>query len=248
MLKYIILPALPLAFSLPVYADETTKPTTPEKCFSAEFYVDALAKTASLKSEKRDIVDTVIVMQMTMQGDAPLPERFTYRTGDVDTELPIQADGTVPTATQIAGMPEGKFCLMDQRIGENGEGKIGVGLGIESDVLYKNTSGTHTLAELVEGAKDGKQHYKKMYGGMVGLVKFNHLLVEYENDSIPAQITATKNGMPIEGLTTDTFSSAYIIKIKDLKKLGADGLSVGGGPYTLSPAPNKKTLEKHFGN
>lgn len=235
------------AFTMLMLSPITAQAETPERCFDAGFYKDMLGKTASLGAEYRDTVNAIMLMKINMRDDAPFPERFTFRANGEDMDIPILADGTVPAANKIAALPAGEFCIMDSRIGEDGKGKVGMGVGLDADVLFLKSDGAHSLGELREGAKDGKAFYRKMYGAMASFVSLSHVMIDYEGEVAAPVITATQNGAPIDGLTTEDFYGTYLVSLKELKKLRADGLSIGGGAYTLSPVPNKKTLEKYFG-
>lgn len=243
MHKFILLPALTL--SLSIISPALAQASDSETCFDASFYKKLLAKTSGIAAQYRDVVNADIAMGITMENDAPFPERFVFRSGGEDTNLPILEDGSIPSANDIADKDDGEFCIIDPRIAD--ESKVGASVDVDADVLFLNASGTHTLAELSKGTKDGKRFYKKLYGAMASLIKVSHVMIDFEEDDSAAQISAMKDGAPIDGLQTEEFYGAYLVSIKALKKMGADGLSIRGGAYTLSPVPNKKTLEKYFG-
>ena len=245
MKKRILLPALALTLSL--ISPALAQASDSETCFDAGFYKKLLAKTSGVEAQYREVVNADIAMGITMENDAPFPERFTFREGDVDTDLPILSDGSIPAANDIAGKGDGEFCIIDPRIADEANNTVGASVDVDADVLFLNTSGTHSLSELTIGLKDGKRFYKKLYGAMASLIKISHVMIDYEEDGVAPQISALKDGEIFGGLQTEEFYGAYLVSIKALKKMGADGLSIRGGAYTLSPVPNKKTLEKYFG-
>jgi len=69
-------------------------------------------------------------------------------------------------------------------------------------------------------------------------------MIEYEAEDTPPQYTAMKGETPVDGLKHETFCELAMIKVKDLEKLGADGLKVMGGSYSLTPVPGVKTLKR----
>ena len=71
-----------------------------------------------------------------------------------------------------------------------------------------------------------------------------YVMIEYDVEDTPPQFTAMKSDMPVAGLEHETFCDLAMIKVKDLEKLGADGLKVMGGSYNLTPVPGVKTLKR----
>ena len=63
--------------------------------------------------------------------------------------------------------------------------------------------------------------------------KLTYVMIQYEDEAAVPEFTATLGQKPIEGLGFETFCDNVMIKVKDLKELGADGLRVTGGAYKL---------------
>jgi len=122
----------------------------------------------------------------------------------------------------------------------------GLNFGISSDVHFLTNNGYHDLATLKDGLKDGKSHYKKMVPAAMRMLvpSLKYVMIEYEAEDTPPQFTAMKGQEPVTGLEHETFCELAMIKVKDLEKLGADGLKVMGGSYNLTPVPGVKTLKR----
>ena len=221
------------------------------KCLPAKKIIKMTRKFDKLKPEKRDTVTTVPEMKLTAKGAGKLPERVYFRTGAAEEAFNMDTDGWVTDFERIGTMDKnGELCMQGKHFANKKDEEAGINLSIDFDVLFKNTSGTHTMAELVDGAKDGKSHYKKMFPGPMALMvpKMTHLGVVYLVEdaalaSLSPQISATKNGEKITGLLAENFGDMYVVGLEDLQNLGADGLKIEGEKYQLLPIPSIQKMK-----
>ena len=224
------------------------------KCMPAKKIIKMTRKFDKLKPEKRDTVGAVPEMKLSTTGDGTLPDRVYFRTETAEQAFNMDADGSVTDFDRIGTMDKnGELCIQGKHFADkDGKGykKIGINLSMDFDVLFKNTSGTHTIAELLDGAKDGKSHYKKMFPGPMALLvpKMTHVGVEYlAKDAALAglspQIFATKGGDKLTGLLVESFGGMFVIGLEDLQNLGADGLKVEGEKYQLLPIPSIEKMK-----
>ncbi len=250
MLMLAAMMASPPAFAAD--KDETSEPVLRERisCFPAKNIIKFMSKFQKIDADKRDTVDMVFDAEFEAKDGGVLPERIFLRDDGVETDFTLNADGSVPDFGKITMASEtSEMCADDPS--REGQPRTGEELrfGLESDVQFLKNTGYHDIAALEDGLKDGKSHFKKMAPGPMRMLvpKLTFVMIQYQDEAAVPEFTATLGQKPIEGLGFKTFCDNAMIKIKDLKALGADGLQVTGGAYKLMPVPGPKTLAKFAG-
>ena len=219
------------------------------KCLPAKKIVKLLRKFDGLKPEKRDTVSAFPEMQLTSSEGGSLPERIYFREGTAEHKFNMNKDGVVTDFARIGTMnKKGELCMQGQQLIGKAKGASGIDLSMNFDIRFKNTSGSHTVAELIDGTKDGKSHYKKLFPAPMSLMvpKMTHVGINYHNDSDTTQqkIYAAKAGNELSGLLVEKFGNLFVVGIEDLQSLGADSLKIEGGKYELTPIPSIKKMKK----
>lgn len=221
------------------------------RCLESKGLIKHMAKFDKLKPEKRDTVNTVGRMNLVSFSDEPLPNAVFYINEETAsrTDFAINHEGEVTDFSKLATLPKiGRLCIKSPNwVGLDREALEGkMGLTINFDVLFNNQSGTHSLAELQDGTKDGKSHYKKMFPGPLAVMvpKMTHIGVIYDDENTLAQIEPQKLGQAIPTLMVENFAGMHMFALEDLEALGADGLKVSGGKYWLMPVPSIAKLKK----
>jgi hypothetical protein len=248
--KYIIACAL---FAAPAFAqdantegaDEEMRPA--EMCFPAKDMIKYQQKFAKLDAKKKDTVSVKPAAQFEiMTVGASFPQRFFVRDGDVETDMPILPDGSVPSfGTLFAASKDAEICIFDPARAGTPKDEKSIKFDVNMDVSFNQAGGTHSLAELEDGLKDGKSHYKKMFGAMSFMMpNLTHVILSYEAEDTPVQITATQGGAPITGLTSEAFAGAHVIEVAAIEALGGDGLQIVGGTYQLEPGLSVEKMKK----
>ena len=210
-----------------------------EKCFPAEQVTKMFKKIDSLKASRRDSVDTMVQAFFVNVDARTEPMTFSIKDGDQRDDFIVKEDGTiVDFYRKTRSLDEdAEFCGTTRA-----DGKIGFGMG--TDVQFKNTSGTHTMAEIIDGVRDGKSHYKKTVPGPMAMFvpKMTHVMLTYDDlDTVP-NVTAMAAGAA-QPVSMEMFGKAHVIDLETLKTMGADTLVIGGGSYTLSPVPSIKKMK-----
>jgi len=227
-------------------ASETEDKAAGIKCFPAKGLVKMVRKFKGLKPDRIDTVNTVPTMIIKTTDGGAMPERVFFRNGGEETGFNFDESGNVTDFKKIGDLSKkGELCMQDKIRAAKPDGESGIEMDIDFDVLFRNKSGTHTMAELLDGTKDGKSHYKKMFPGPMSIFvpKMTHVGIEYQGDDIPPQISAMKAGQKLDGLTSELFGGVYVVGIEQLQGLGADSLGVAGGAYTLTPMPSVKKMK-----
>lgn len=229
------------------------------KCLPAKKIVKLVRKFDGMKPEKKDTVRAFPEMQLSASEGGALPERIYFRDGTSEHKFNMDEDGIVTDFARIGTMnKKGELCMQGQQFIGTENGASGINLSMDFDIRFKNTSGEHTMAELIDGTKDGKAHYKKIVPGPMAIMvpKLAHVGVTYSGDAeitltgiTQAEITkpeiyAVKSGSKIDGLLVEKFGDMFVISIENLQDLGADALKIEGGEYTLNPIPSIEKMKK----
>ena len=219
-------------------------------CFPAKFAVDLIKKFSNVKPSKTDVVAINMKPQFLIYDGGNLPDRYYLKRRDgSEAEFSIATDGAVPdflSKVASAGKKD-DLCIDD---------KARAGLDADDESLYfemgltpyfHNTSGAHTLAELQEGAKDGRSLYKKMIPGAVRMFmpSTSHLSVKPANANTRPTIVALKDGVVLGTIDTVYYNEAYVFSCDVVEDMGADSIRIEGGPYRMAPVPSIKTMKKY---
>jgi len=232
------LPAVALAacaFQMAVASDEIYADT----CFPVERAFAGIADAASLDADRRDSVDSFSGAFFQDAENRTAPMTLYLKENETLDDFVISESGevkdfhqkitTVSEATVICGASWA-------------EGKIG--LGLSSDVRFKNSSGVHTLPEILDGVRDGKKHHKKNLGGAMALFvpKMTHVAIIYDEPETTPNLSANVDSSSVP-LKADPYGEMWVIEVKILENMKAETLNVGGGPYRLLPVPSIKKMK-----
>ena len=216
-------------------------------CFPAKGITEFVSKFQNIDADKRDTVDMLFAATFKVEDGGVLPARIFTRDNSTEKDFTLQPDGSVPDFKNIASVSEtAELCSEDPTRVGTPHGETSIKFSLTSDVHFLSNDGYHDLPALEDGLKDGKTHYKKMMPAAMRMLvpSLKYVMIEYEAEDTPPQFTAMKGQEPVEGLEHETFCSLAMIKVKDIEKLGADGLKIMGGDYNLTPVPGRKTLER----
>ena len=219
-------------------------------CFPAKDVPKLVNKLKEVKEDRRDIVDVDINPKFIIKDNGVWPERFFLRTDSQDIDIPLEKpSGLTPSFIEQAfAYPESDVCVADKTRAEKPEYDEGLYFEMGLSPLFHNTSGTHDMAELKEGTKDGKTFYKKMIPAAVRMFMpdTDYLAVNYDDLRISgAQIFARVNDQDIP-LQAELYKEKHVVSYDALKEMGASALIIRGGAYKLQPTVSVKTM-KRFG-
>lgn len=218
-------------------------------CYPAKHATRTITQVSKVKDYHRDIVDIKMAPRFLIYDNGALPERYFIEHNGEEIDFTITDDGRVPDFVEkVLKSPKGAgLCIQD--IARTGVASDDESLYFEMGLtpFFNNVSGRHDLAELIEGTKDGKAHYKAMIPPAVRafMPSTKNFHIKYDNADKPLQIFAeTASGMqPLEG---EFFNEGYIISMDQLKNISAKALLIKGGDYKLAPVPSV-SLMKRFG-
>ncbi|WP_371396051.1 hypothetical protein [Fretibacter rubidus] len=210
-----------------------------EKCFSVDSVSKMYKKIDKLKDSRRDSVDTVVKAYFADAQTRAVPMSLYIKNGDTRDMFEVSEDGEIKEFhSKTKMLPDtAELCGATRA-----DGKIGMGMGM--DVQFKSASGTHSMAEVMDGLKDGKSHYKATLPGPMAMFvpKMTHAMVTYEDLDTPPDIKASVNGAVINAPVA-LFGKAHVVDVDALEEMGAESLIINGGPYTLAPVPSIKKMK-----
>ena len=246
----VITALMALSVSQTAYADDTGERLEADYCGSAAGIVEMVAKFDSLKPDKRDTVVARLNVNLILGESEPMPDSIELRDGE--TVLPLKFDETnrsIGFIDQIRQVTEtAKLCITDPARAGRTRQERGFELNTSMSVQFKDTPGTHSLAQLEDGLKDGRSHYKKLAGAMGFMVpKFDYISVWGADGANPPRVWATAEGADVGEPDYELYNGARLIALKTLEAMGADGVRIVDPDYRMSPSPDAKTIAKFTG-
>ena len=230
--------------------EEASKIREAENCIKVGWISEKLQKFAELKPEKTDTVGVTPTAQLKLEESSePYPERYFIKDQGVETDLPIAPDGQLLGFEKLRHASQDvELCHYDPHRAGLPFDADGVSLGMNTDVQFHNQSGLHSLAEIKDGLKDGKSHYKKSAGALAIFVpKMSHVMIKYDDETQPLEFTPMKGETELMDPVEIIYCVLPMIKVKDLEGIGADSLRILGGPYRLLPVPGLAAMKRFEG-
>ena len=230
-----------------------------EYCFGFEGFAKQGAKFAKLKAERRDTVGPVLEFVFHLESGERPPERMELRNdGEVIassgfTTAPEGDGGLVARSMNFgeagSSAPEtSRMCVVDPAREGRVWGEHGYRHAFGYGVRWLATPGTHSVAELEDGLKDGRRHWKTMAGAMGFMVPtFDHVAVASDERDNPPAVTALKDGAAIGAVEGEFYDGARMVPLEALEEMGADAIRVEAEYYRLTPSPDAKTVARFAG-
>lgn len=218
-------------------------------CFPAKKVPDMVSGLQNIEEKRTNIVDVDIMPRFIIKDGGVWPERFFLRTDEQEIDIPvIKPSGFTPDfLPAVMSNADAHICVQDPSRAARPRNDEGLYFEMGLSPFFHNRSGRHDMAEILEGAKDGKSFYKKMIPAVARpfMPATDHLAVKYEDGAQTPIIKAEVDGELIT-LSSEAFRDMHVIACKVLEKMGASALIVEGGAYNLQPVVSVKTM-KRFG-
>lgn len=217
-------------------------------CFPAKSVPKIVDELAEVKEKYRNIVDVTIDPKFIIKDGGVWPEKFYLaREGETIIEMPFsKEDGRVPSFMEdVRAAPDTDICVDDPTRADRPANDEGLYFEMGLSPFFANRSGRHPMAEIMEGAKDGKKFYKKMLPNAFAFLMpaTNYLAVKYDVTDTPLEAFALVDGKEI-ALTSERHKDFDVISCKELEELGAEALIIRGGPYQLQPVPSPSIMRR----
>lgn len=217
-------------------------------CFPAKSVPKIVDELAEVKDKYRNIVDVTIDPKFIIKDGGVWPERYYLaRDGVILKEMPFsREDGRVPSFMKdVRAAPDSDICVDDPTRADRPASDEGLYFEMGLSPFFANRSGRHAIAEIEEGAKDGKKFYKKMLPDAFAFLMpaTNYLAVKYDIAGTPLEAYALVNGEEI-ALKSERHKDFDVISCKELESLKAEALIIRGGPYQLQPVPSPSVMRR----
>jgi len=211
-----------------------------ETCFPVTKVQKVYSKFDKLKPEHLDTLETRLTASF-VDPSIGLDKMVLFsKIGSKRDDFTVTEGGKIlEFQSKTQSLPEtAEICGLS-----NADNKIGLGMG--TDVVFKNKSGRFSIAELKDGIKDGKAHYKVMLPGPMAMFvpKMTHVMVAYDPIETPSDIRAVVDGQTVTNLPIEVFGGAHVISVAALEEMGVESLYVHGSNFELSPVPSIKKMK-----
>lgn len=204
-----------------------------DDCTSAKQLVKALKGFYQTDAALKDIINPTFDLNMKSLGTSPKLSGMLYRDEEVTYQFDLAEDGSVVGLEDAASKlsPDGELCvLVDGKTVEDSEANVA-----EVNALftfpYRNQSGTISLSELREGAKDGSKIMKSLAPTGLGFVvpKMKAIILSPATPlgDMPV-MTFVKDGQNIGGPKPQRLGSQQYYHLSDIVKTKADNVVIIG--------------------
>ncbi|MEP1229139.1 MAG: hypothetical protein ABJG88_00540 [Litorimonas sp.] len=229
-IKRFILPAI-LALFVPQTA------LAEDDCTDAKQLVKGLKAFYGADASLKDVVDPVLKFSMQSVDETMEFSGLLYRDEEIEHRFDIDENGDVLglEASVDKVSPKGELCiLVDGNTIEDREESIA--LATASFIFpYKNTTGSLSMDELLEGAKDSSKVMKSLapsgLGFFVPKMKSIVIMPVDDNEDLPV-LTLMKKGEIVDVPEPVMLNSGQYYHLSDLKKTKADTFMISGN-YAL---------------
>lgn len=252
MKRTLILSAVMFAGAGTAYAADAAELREAVSCKPVEDIVKFMKKIDDIPKDKSTVVVTKAGAQIEAADGGDMPLRVFSKVGDQETPLEVDSEGVLVNFSRLMAMPEEtQMCIEDPARAGTPRDEPGLDFRLSVETVYRELTGRHSLEQLRLGSKEGKKHYKVLYGGGIKnafIPDIDHVLVAPVEGQPLSKVSVEKDGasidVEIEELGPEK-DRAYVISVKDMKKAEADFLIIEG-LYKLTPVPSVKKL-RSFG-
>lgn len=216
-------------------------------CFPAKGIGNMVERINNVDADRRDIVDVTVAPKFLIRDNGPWPERFFIRNNDEEFDVEVQKpSGQTPDFVALAKTHErGEVCVADSARADLPASDESLYFEMGLAPLFKNTSGRHDIAELKEGARDGKTFYSQMAPAALRIFTpaTNSFAVKYETETLTPQIFVLTETGEVE-IPSEYYREMHIVTLDQIEDLNATALIVKGGAYALQPTPSVETMKR----
>jgi len=201
-------------------------------CLAAKDLVNLVQSFYQADAGHVDTIKPEFNLQLKPIGDNPAPTglRYIYKNQKID--LLIDEKGNIQGMEKASSFnKDGELCkLVNGEIGEKSEEPT-VQANMSFSFPYLNKSGSHSVDELVEGAKDGSKIMNSLAPGGLGFMVPGLKAISVspaEKDGDMPVLRFMEGEALTRGPEITQVKNNQLFKVKDLKKSRADRLDVSG--------------------
>jgi len=219
-----------LGFTLPMSA------FAKDDCTDAKDIVDLVENFYAPKPELINKISPELRLSLQGLDGYADPTGLLYRFGETQVKLELDKDGRVLGLEKALDFnKDGELCkLVDGKIPlDDGESSAQANMNFR--FIYSDKDGSHDMADIYEGAKDGSKIMKSLAPGGLGFVvpglKTLMLKPAQEKGTVP-NIRFLMKGTDVPMPKFASIGTTRLFKLKDIKRSRADTILIDG-PYEL---------------
>lgn len=206
-------------------------------CLEAKDLVNMVQSFYQADTDRVDVIKPEFNLQLKPIGGYPAPTGLRYIYEGQSIDLFVDEDGNVQDMEKaVAFNKAGQLCkLIEDKIAVKSEEPT-VQANLTFSFPFIKTTGSHSVDELVEGAKDGSKVMNRLAPGGLGFMvpSLKAIIVSPVDEDGDIPVIRFTDGQELtKGPEVTRAKNNQLFKIKGLKKSKADRLEVSG-PYRLS--------------
>ncbi len=203
-----------------------------DDCTKAKDIINVVKSFHAPKAELVDKINVDLNLSLKAIGDYPEPTGLLYRYEDEKVILNLDKDGRVLGLEKaVAFNKDGELCKLVNGQVSIDDGEDSTQANMSFKFLYPDGGGSHAMADIYEGAKDGSKIMKGLAPGGLGFVvpSLKTLMVKpKDEDGAQPRIRFVKNGVDVKTPMPAKLGKAHFYKLKDIKATKADTVLIEG--------------------
>lgn len=226
MMKSKIIAASLLSLSMPVTA------LAKDDCTKAKDIINVVKSFHAPKPELVDKIKPDLNLSLKALGDYPEPTGLLYRHGEERVTLELDENGRVLGLEKaLAFNKDGELCKVVNGQVPVDDGEDTTQANMSFKFIYPDGNGSHNMADIYEGAKDGSKIMKSLAPGGLGFVVpgLKTLVVKPKDEggAMPT-VRFLMKGTDVPMPKSAVIGSTRLFKLKDIKTRKADTMLVQG--------------------
>lgn len=201
-------------------------------CTEAKPLLNVIKTFYEVDPKYSNIIQPRFRLTLTPIGDNPQPDGVRYVHEGEKIDLPVAEDGEVLELEKaLTFHKNGKLCkLVNGDFVEEQEEPSGEA-SMSFTFPFKNTSGVHSVDDLLEGAKDGSKVMNRLAPGGLGFVVpgLKAIVIRPDNSDDAAPVVSFwRDNQKIDGPPLSRLGKSQFFRTKDLKRSKADEVRIDG--------------------
>jgi len=207
-----------------------------DDCTDAKDIINVVKSFYDPKPELIDKIDVELNLSLTGLDGYADPTGLLYRYGEAQVKLDLDEEGRVLGLEQALDFhKDGELCkLVDGAIPID-DGKDSAQANMSFRFIYSDTDGSHDMADIYEGAKDGSKIMKSLAPGGLGFVVpglKTLMLKPADKDRTAPNVRFLMKGTDVPMPKFASIGTTRLFRLKDIKARKATQILIDG-PYEL---------------
>jgi len=203
-----------------------------DDCTEAKDIINVVESFYAPKPELIDKINVELNLALKGLNGYADPTELLYRYGDEEVILNLDKDGRVLELEKALDFnKDGELCKVVAGEVPVDDGEDTAQANMNFRFIYNDADGSHQMADIYEGAKDGSKIMKSLAPGGLGFVvpglKTLMLKPEQDNGVMPT-IRFLRKGTDVPMPNSASIGTTRLFKLKDIKSKKADQILISG--------------------